>query len=126
VQMTLAQKSQLDGAIIVSTPQDIALLDARKGIDMFKKLGTPILGLIENMSTHICSQCGHEEHIFGHGGVAQEAKKLGVPLLAEIPLHLDIRTAADGGAPIVVSKPNSSQAQAFRNLARDLIAKGQA
>jgi ATP-binding protein involved in chromosome partitioning len=126
VQMTLAQKSQLDGAIIVSTPQDIALLDARKGIDMFKKLGTPILGLIENMSTHICSQCGHEEHIFGHGGVALEAQKLGVPLLAEIPLHLDIRTAADGGAPIVVSKPNSSQAQAFRALARDLIAKGQA
>jgi ATP-binding protein involved in chromosome partitioning len=126
VQMTLAQKSQLDGAIIVSTPQDIALLDARKGIDMFKKLGTPILGLIENMSTHICSQCGHEEHIFGHGGVAKEAAKLGVPLLAEIPLHLDIRTAADGGAPIVVSKPASSQARAFRDLARDLIAKGQA
>ena len=126
VQMTLAQKSQLDGAIIVSTPQDIALLDARKGIDMFKKLGTPILGLIENMSTHICSQCGHEEHIFGHGGVAREAEKLGVPLLAEIPLHLDIRTAADGGAPIVVSKPASSQALAFRALARDLIAKGAA
>lgn len=126
VQMTLAQKSQLDGAIIVSTPQDIALLDARKGIDMFNKLGTPIIGLIENMSTHICSQCGHEEHIFGHGGVAREAGKLGVPLLAEIPLHLDIRTAADGGAPIVVSKPASSQARAFRDLARDLIAKGQA
>ncbi|WP_022705533.1 Mrp/NBP35 family ATP-binding protein [Pseudorhodobacter ferrugineus] len=126
VQMTLAQKSHVDGAIIVSTPQDIALLDARKGIDMFNKLGTPIIGLIENMSTHICSQCGHEEHIFGHGGVAREAEKLGVPLLAEIPLHLDIRTAADGGAPIVVSKPNSSQAQAFRTLARDLIAKGHA
>lgn len=126
VQMTLAQKSHVDGAIIVSTPQDIALLDARKGIDMFNKLGTPIIGLIENMSTHICSQCGHEEHIFGHGGVAREAAKLGVPLLAEIPLHLDIRTAADGGAPIVVSKPTSSQARAFRDLARDLIAKGQA
>jgi ATP-binding protein involved in chromosome partitioning len=124
--MTLAQKSQLDGAIIVSTPQDIALLDARKGIDMFNKLGTPIIGLIENMSTHICTQCGHEEHIFGHGGVAREAEKLGVPLLAEIPLHLDIRTAADGGAPIVVSKPASSQARAFRDLARDLIAKGHA
>jgi len=126
VQMTLAQKSHLDGAIIVSTPQDIALLDARKGIDMFNKLGTPILGLIENMSTHICSQCGHEEHIFGHGGVAREAEKLGVPLLAEIPLHLDIRTAADGGAPIVVSKPTSSQARAFRDLARHLITKGHA
>ena len=124
VQMTLCQKAKIDGAVIVSTPQDIALLDARKGIDMFKKLGTPILGLIENMSTHICSNCGHEEHIFGHGGVAREAEKLGVPLLAEIPLHLDIRTAADGGAPIVVSKPQSAQAKAFRDLARQLIAQG--
>lgn len=124
VQMTLCQKAQVDGAIVVSTPQDIALLDARKGIDMFKKLGTPILGLVENMSTHICSNCGHEEHIFGHGGVAAEARKLGVPLLAEIPLHLDIRTAADGGAPVVVSKPQSAQAQSFRDLARQLIALG--
>jgi ATP-binding protein involved in chromosome partitioning len=76
------------------------------------------------MSTHICSNCGHEEHIFGHGGVAKEAEKLGVPLLAEIPLHLDIRTAADGGAPIVVSKPQSAQAKAFRDLAKRLIAEG--
>ncbi len=126
VQMTLAQKSKLDGAIIVSTPQDIALLDARKGIDMFNQLGTPIIGMIENMSTHICSQCGFEEHIFGHGGVAEEAAKLNVPLLAEIPLHLDIRLAADGGAPIVVSKPESAQAAAFRTVAKDLIAKGHA
>jgi len=126
VQMTLAQKAQLDGAIVVSTPQDVALLDARKGIDMFRQLGTPILGMIENMSTHICSQCGHEEHIFGHGGVSAEAKKIGVPLLAEIPLDLDIRIASDGGAPIVVSKPASKQAAAFRQLARDLIAAGQA
>ncbi|MGJ8624275.1 MAG: Mrp/NBP35 family ATP-binding protein [Yoonia sp.] len=124
VQMTLAQKAQLDGAIIVSTPQDIALLDARKGIDMFQQLGTPLIGMIENMSTHICSACGHEEHMFGHGGVADEAKKLGVPLLAEIPLHLDIRMAADGGAPIVVSKPDSAQAASFRSVAKDLIAKG--
>lgn len=124
VQMTLCQKAVVDGAIVVSTPQDIALLDARKGIDMFKKLGTKIFGLIENMSTHICSNCGHEEHIFGHGGVAKEAEKLGVPLLAEIPLHLDIRTAADGGAPIVVSKPQSAQAKAFRDLAKRLIAEG--
>jgi ATP-binding protein involved in chromosome partitioning len=124
VQMTLCQKAVVDGAIVVSTPQDIALLDARKGIDMFKKLGTKIFGLIENMSTHICSNCGHEEHIFGHGGVAREAENLGVPLLAEIPLHLDIRTAADGGAPIVVSKPQSAQAKAFRDLAKRLIAEG--
>lgn len=126
VQMTLAQKAEVSGAIVVSTPQDIALLDARKGIDMFNKLGTPIIGMIENMSTHICSNCGHEEHIFGHGGVVAEAEKIGVPLLAEIPLHLDIRTASDGGAPIVVSKPNSPQAEVFRALARGLIESGQA
>tara|TARA_R110002051_G_scaffold83650_9_gene148328 strand:- start:9818 stop:10885 length:1068 start_codon:yes stop_codon:yes gene_type:complete len=126
VQMTLAQKTDLNGAIIVSTPQDIALLDARKGIDMFNQLGTPIIGMIENMSTHICSQCGHEEHTFGHGGVAAEAEKLGVPLLAEIPLHLDIRLAADGGAPVVVSKPDSPQARVFRSIAKNLIAQGHA
>lgn len=126
VQMTLAQKAKLDGAIIVSTPQDVALLDARKGIDMFNQMGTPIIGMIENMSTHICSACGHEEHVFGHGGVKSEAEKLDVPLLAEIPLHLDIRMAADGGAPIVVSKPDSAQAQAFRGVARSLIEMGKA
>lgn len=121
VQMTLAQKTVVDGAIIVSTPQDVALLDARKGIDMFNQLHVPVLGMIENMSTHICSNCGHEEHIFGHGGVRAEAAKLGVPLLAEIPLHLDIRLTSDGGAPIVVSKPDSPQAQAFREVARYLV-----
>ncbi|WP_093914839.1 Mrp/NBP35 family ATP-binding protein [Sulfitobacter marinus] len=126
VQMTLAQKAELNGAIIVSTPQDIALLDARKGIDMFNQLGTPLIGMIENMSTHICSACGHEEHLFGHGGVAAEAQKLDVPLLAEIPLHIDIRLAADGGAPIVVSKPESAQALAFRKVAKDLISQGHA
>ncbi|TCL01557.1 ATP-binding protein involved in chromosome partitioning [Shimia isoporae] len=126
VQMTLAQKAELTGAVIVSTPQDIALLDARKGINMFEKLGTPIVGMIENMGTHICSNCGHEEHVFGHGGVAAEAEKLGVPLLAEIPLAMDIRIAADGGAPIVVSKPDAPQAQAFRSLARSLIESGNA
>ncbi len=126
VTLSLAQKAEVDGAIIVSTPQDVALLDARKGIDMFHQLRTPILGMIENMSTHICSNCGHEEHLFGHGGVAREAEKIGVPLLGEIPLHLDIRTAADGGAPIVVSKPDSPQAQAFRDIARGLVSQGAA
>jgi len=124
VQLTLSQKAAVDGAIVVSTPQDVALLDARKGIDMFTQLKVPVLGLIENMSTHICSNCGHEEHIFGHGGVRAEAEKLGVPLLAEIPLHLDIRLASDGGAPIVVTRPESAQAQAFRQVARDLVARG--
>lgn len=124
VQMTLAQKAEVTGAIIVSTPQDVALIDARKGIDMFNKLGTPILGMVENMSYQICEECGHKGHPFGHGGVAAEAAKLGVPLLAELPLHLDIRIASDGGAPIVVSKPDTPQAEAFRSLARRLIEDG--
>ncbi|WP_101068628.1 Mrp/NBP35 family ATP-binding protein [Roseovarius salinarum] len=121
VAMTLAQKTVVDGAIIVSTPQDVALLDARKGIDMFTQLKVPVLGMIENMSTHICSRCGHEEHVFGHGGVAAECEKMGVPLLAEVPLDIDIRLSSDGGAPIVVSKPETAQARAFRKIARDLV-----
>ncbi|WP_204114447.1 P-loop NTPase [Shimia biformata] len=121
VQLTLCQKAQIDGAVVVSTPQDIALLDARKGIDMFKQLNVPIIGMIENMSTHVCSNCGHEEHVFGHGGVAREAEKLGVPLLAELPLDLQTRLAADGGAPITVSAPDSTQAKAFQALAAKLV-----
>ncbi|WP_226627334.1 iron-sulfur cluster carrier protein ApbC [Alloyangia pacifica] len=124
VQMTLSQKAHVDGAIVVSTPQDVALLDARKGIDMFKQLNVPILGMVENMSTHVCSNCGHEEHVFGHGGVAAEAEKLGVPLLAEVPLDLQIRLASDGGAPIVVSQPDSAQAQAFHTIASALVTQG--
>ena len=123
VQLSLAQKTHLTGAVIVSTPQDVALLDARKGIDMFKQMKTPLLGMIENMSTHICSNCGHEEHIFGNGGVASEAEKLGIPLLAEIPLSLDLRVASDSGVPVVVSKPESLQAMAFHNIAEKLIKK---
>ncbi|KJZ20456.1 Mrp/NBP35 family ATP-binding protein [Loktanella sp. S4079] len=126
VQMTLAQKFALTGAIVVSTPQDVALLDARKGIDMFQQLKTPIVGMIENMSTHICSNCGHEEHTFGHGGVKAEAEKLGVPLLAELPLDLQIRLAADSGAPVVVSNPDGPQAQAFHTVARALVQGGHA
>ncbi len=99
-QLTLAQKVPLAGAVIVSTPQDLALADARKGIEMFRKVHVPILGLIENMSTHICSNCGHEEHIFGHGGARDEAEKQGVPFLGEIPLNISIRTSADAGAPV--------------------------
>ncbi|MEL6584143.1 MAG: Mrp/NBP35 family ATP-binding protein [Pseudomonadota bacterium] len=124
VQMTLAQKADLTGAIVVCTPQDIALLDARKGLDMFNKLGTPVLGMVENMSTHICSSCGHEEHVFGHGGVAEEADALGVPLLAEIPLDIEIRMSGDGGAPIVASNPTSKQAAAFRKIAKALVDEG--
>ena len=124
VQMTLAQKAPIDGAVIVSTPQDIALIDARKGIDMFRQLNVPILGMIENMSMHICSDCGKVEHVFGHGGVAREAEKLGVPLLAELPLDLQTRLAADGGAPITVSAPDSAQAKAFQDLAATLVKQG--
>ena len=98
-QLTLAQKVNVDGAIIVSTPQDLALADARKGVEMFQTVGVPILGLIENMSTHICSNCGHEEHIFGHGGARTEAEKLGVPFLGEVPLSASIRAQADQGQP---------------------------
>ena len=98
-QLTMAQKVPLAGAVIVSTPQDIALLDARKGIEMFRKVNVPILGVVENMSTYICANCGHEEHIFGHGGARAEAEKLGVPFLGEIPLHGDIRANADAGKP---------------------------
>lgn len=99
-QLTLAQKINTAGAIIVSTPQDLALIDARKAIQMFTQTNVPILGLIENMSTHICTNCGHEEHIFGHGGAEQEAIKLGVPFLGSIPLGSAIRMAADAGVPL--------------------------
>lgn len=98
-QLTLAQKAKLSGAVIVSTPQDIALIDARRGVEMFKKVNVPVLGVIENMSTHVCTNCGHEEHIFGHGGAKAEAEKLGVAFLGEIPLSLDLRIASDEGKP---------------------------
>lgn len=124
VQLTLSQKTEIAGAIVVSTPQDIALLDARKAMDMFNKTSTPVLGVVENMSTHICSECGHEEHVFGHGGAKEIAGKKDLAFLGEIPLHIDIRTAADGGAPIVVSDPESKPATAFRNIARKLVADG--
>ena len=124
VQLTLSQKAEVTGAIVVSTPQDVALLDARKALNMFEKTGTKVLGMIENMSTHICRNCGHEEHIFGHGGARADAERLGLPFLGEIPLDLDIRLASDGGAPVVVANPDSKPAAAFRDIARRLIADG--
>jgi len=124
VQLTLVQKTEIAGAIVVSTPQDIALLDVRKSLNMFEKTGTPVLGMIENMSTYICPNCGHEEHIFGHGGARENAERMGVPFLGEIPLDIGIREAGDGGAPIVVARPDSPQAQAFRAIARKLIDDG--
>ena len=124
VQLTLCQKTHVTGAIIVSTPQDVALLDARRAIDMFGKLKTPIIGLIENMSTYICPNCGHEAHIFGHGGVAAEARKMDVPFLGEIPLSLDIRLAGDGGIPILVGKGPVAEASA--RIAARLVPGGMA
>ena len=112
-QLTMAQKVPMAGAIIVSTPQDLALLDARKAIEMFRKVDVPILGLIENMSTHICSNCGHEEHIFGHGGAREEAEKRGVPFLGEIPLSMEIRQASDAGA--------KSSVTVFSNITEKII-----
>ncbi|MHA7808165.1 MAG: Mrp/NBP35 family ATP-binding protein [Marinobacter adhaerens] len=122
VQMTLSQKFFVAGAVIVSTPQDIALMDARKGIDMFKRMDVPLFGLIENMASFICDGCGKEHHPFGHGGARAEAEKLGSPFLGEIPLDLDIRIGSDGGVPIVVSKPDSPQAQAFQRIADEIVA----
>jgi ATP-binding protein involved in chromosome partitioning len=123
VQMTLCQKTEVAGAVIVSTPQDIALIDARKGIDMFQRMDTPILGIIENMASFTCDGCGKVHHPFGNGGARAEAGKLDVPFLGEIPLDLDIRIASDGGAPIVAVNPDGPQAKAFWQLADTLIAQ---
>jgi ATP-binding protein involved in chromosome partitioning len=120
VQMTLCQKAEVTGAVVVSTPQDIALIDARKAIDMFQRMETPILGIIENMAAFVCSTCGTVHHPFGHGGAHAEADRLNVPFLGEVALDLDIRVAGDGGAPIVALKPEGPQARAFWDIARRL------
>ncbi len=117
VQLTMAQQVPLSGAIIVSTPQDLALIDARKGLNMFRKTDIPVIGLIENMSFFICSKCGERHEIFGHGGAEQEAKKLDVPFLGGVPLHVDIRTKSDSGQPITATDPSSLYAQIYRELA---------
>jgi ATP-binding protein involved in chromosome partitioning len=124
IQLTLCQRTHLTGAIVVSTPQDVALLDARKALDMFQKLRTPVLGLIENMSAYICPNCGHEAHIFGHGGVRAEAVKLGLPFLGELPLSLEVRIAGDSGTPIAAG--DGTTAAAYAVLARRLIDGGMA
>ncbi len=124
VQLTLCTKSELSGAIVVSTPQDVALIDARKAIDMFNTLKTPVLGLIENMSTFHCPECGHESHIFGHGGVAAEAEKLGVPLLGALPIDLDTRLAGDSGTPVAAGE--GPMAEAYARLAEGLVKGGMA
>ena len=122
-QLTLAQKVPVTGAVIITTPQDIALIDARKGLKMFDKVGIPILGLVENMSIHICSQCGHEEHIFGHGGGETMCQDYNTELLGSLPLELAIRELADAGRPTVVGAPDSRAAEIYRAIARRIAVK---
>ncbi len=124
VQMSLAQKVPVTGALVVSTPQDVALIDARRALDMFAKLKVPVVGLIENMSTYICPNCGHEAHLFGHGGVGAEAATLGLPFLGELPLDLAVRLAGDAGTPIAAG--DGPVAEAYARLAAALVAEGAA
>ncbi|MFI4891559.1 MAG: iron-sulfur cluster carrier protein ApbC [Steroidobacterales bacterium] len=123
IQLTLAQRVPVSGAVIVTTPQDIALLDARKGLKMFEKVEVRVLGVVENMSMHVCSNCGHVEHIFGSGGGARMAAQYGVQLLGELPLDIRIREEADGGTPTVVADPHSARARAYLTLARRTAAR---
>jgi ATP-binding protein involved in chromosome partitioning len=122
-QLTIAQRVPLKGAVIVSTPQDIALIDARKGIAMFEKTQVPVLGIVENMSMFICPHCGHESHIFGHGGARAEAEKMNVTFLGEVPLVPLIRETSDAGKPVVASHPNGAEAQAFLAIATQVAQK---
>lgn len=122
-QLTMAQRVPLAGAVIVSTPQDIALLDARKGLNMFRKVDVPVLGIIENMSYYLCPKCGDRAHIFGHGGARDTAQRLGVDFLGEIPLDLAIRETSDQGRPIVVSDPDTPQAKTFNDIAAKIADK---
>ncbi|NNG03272.1 MAG: iron-sulfur cluster carrier protein ApbC [Inquilinus sp.] len=121
-QLTMAQQVPLAGAVIVSTPQDIALLDARKGLRMFQKVDVPVLGIVENMSYFACPHCGGRTDIFGHGGARAEAERLGAPFLGEVPLHLAIRETSDAGTPIVVTEPEGEHAQAYRQIAEAVLA----
>ncbi|HEY0200857.1 MAG TPA: iron-sulfur cluster carrier protein ApbC [Burkholderiaceae bacterium] len=123
IQLTLAQRVPLTGAVIVTTPQDIALLDARKGVKMFEKVGVPILGLVENMAVHVCSNCGHVEHIFGEGGGQRMATEFGIDYLGALPLDIHIREQADSGRPTVVATPDSAIAGTYKAVARNLAHK---
>ena len=116
-QLTMAQQVPLKGAVIVSTPQDLALIDARRGIAMFRRVNVPVLGIVENMSTFICPHCGTRSDIFGHGGARAEADRLGVPFLGEVPLHMDIREKSDSGQPVVATVPDGPHAKAYRDIA---------
>ena len=123
VQLTIAQQTPLSGAVIVSTPQDLALIDARKGINMFAQVNIPILGLVENMSYFLCPSCGERSDIFGHGGAKEEALKIGADFLGQVPLHMDIRETSDAGRPIVATNPESAEAQAYIEIAKKIWAQ---
>ena len=123
IQLTLSQQVPVSGAVIVTTPQDIALLDARKGLAMFRKVSIPVLGIIENMSTHICSECGYEESIFGSGGGEKMAEDFSVELLGQLPLDITIREQTDGGLPTVAAEPDSAHAKSYRQIARRMAAR---
>jgi ATP-binding protein involved in chromosome partitioning len=121
IQLTMAQKIPVTGAMIVTTPQDIATLDARKALKMFEKLGIAVLGLVENMAVHICTNCGHAEHIFGEGGAGRMSAQYDVPVLGSLPLEIGIRAQGDAGTPIMAAQPGSAAAQAYRAIARALL-----
>lgn len=123
IHLTMAQKMPVSGAVIVTTPQDIALLDARKGLKMFEKVNVPVLGIIENMSTHICGKCGNEEHIFGEGGARKMAEEAGTELLGELPLDIRIRTGSDSGQPVMVTDPQGTLASAYQSIATRVVSE---
>jgi ATP-binding protein involved in chromosome partitioning len=122
-QLTMAQQVPLRGAVIVSTPQDLALIDARRGVAMFKRVNVPVLGVVENMSYFLCPSCGTRSDIFGHGGARHEAKRLGVPFLGEVPLHMSIREKSDAGLPVVATDPDGALALVYRDIAAKVLAQ---
>ena len=122
VQLTLAQQTPLSGAVIVSTPQDLALIDARKGLNMFKKVNVPVIGIVENMSYFVCSKCGERHEIFGHGGAREEAERIGASFLGEVPLDKEVRLRSDSGEPVVATQPDSLHAAIYRDVARQVWA----
>lgn len=122
-QLTISQQIPLSGVVIVSTPQDIALIDARKGVNMFKKVNVPILGMVQNMSLHVCPKCSHESHIFGDGGAERTAKEMDLDFLGDVALHSEICQLSDKGQPVVVSRPDSKHTQYYKAIASKIVAK---
>jgi ATP-binding protein involved in chromosome partitioning len=122
-QLTMAQQVPLKGAVIVSTPQDLALIDARRGVAMFKRVNVPVLGVVENMSYFLCPECGTRSDIFGHGGARHEAERLGVAFLGEVPLHMTIREKSDAGLPVVATEPDGPHAKIYRDIAGKVLAQ---